>query len=83
MMTNRYIHPNDEFYININLKVKVTSVGDWSGIPQEVTNRNYEMVKNNGNLQKWIEDHLRSQIMWSNDLTTDLLDRVIFEVVDE
>ena len=82
-MANRYIHPNDEFDININLKVRVTSVGDWSGITKETTEGNYEMIKNNGNLQKWIEDHLRNQIMWSNDFTTDLLDRVIFEVVDE
>ena len=82
-MANRYIHPNDEFDININIKVRVTSVGDWSGITKETTEGNYEMIKNNGNLQKWIEDHLRNQIMWSNDLTTDLLDRVLFEVVYE
>ena len=82
-MANRYIHPNDEFDININFKVKVASVGDWSGITKETTEGNYEMIKNNGNLQKWIEDYLRNQIMWSNDFTTDLLDRVIFEVVYE
>ena len=82
-MANRYIHPNDEFDININLKVRVTSVGDWSGIAKETTEGNYEMIKNNGNLQKWIEDHLRNQIMWSNDFTTDLLGRVTFEVVYE
>ena len=82
-MGNRYIHPNDEFDINIKLKVKVTSVGNWSGIPQETTEEDYETIKNNGNLQKWIEDHLRNQIMWENDLTVDLLDRVIFEVIDE
>ena len=82
-MGNRYIHPNDEFDINIKLKVKVTSVGNWRGIPQETTEEGYEMIKNNGNLQKWIEDHLRNQIMWTNDLTIDLLDRVIFEVIDE
>ena len=81
-MGNRYIHPNDEFDINIKLKVEVTSVGNWSGIPQETTEKDYEMIKNNGNLQKWIEDHLRNQIMWVNDLTVDLLDRVIFEVID-
>ena len=81
-MGNRYIHPNDEFDINIKLKVKVTSVGNWSGIPQETTEKGYEMIKNNGNLQKLIEDHLRNQIMWTNDLTLDLLDRVIFEVID-
>ena len=77
-MCNIYIHPNDEFDINIKLKVKVTSVGNCSGIPKETTDENYEMIKNNGNLQKWIEDHLRNQIMWANDLTIDLLDRVIF-----
>lgn len=81
-MGNRYIHPNDEFDINIKLKVKVISVGNWSGIPQETTEKAYEMIKNNGNLQKWIEDHLRNQIMWTNDLTIDLLDRVTFEVID-
>jgi len=57
-MGNRYIYPNDEFEINISLKVKVTSVGNWSGIPQEVTEENYEMVKNNGNLEMWIKNHL-------------------------
>lgn len=82
-MGNRYIYPNDEFDINIKLKVKVTSVGNWSGIPQETTKEDYETIKSNGNLQKRIEDHLRNQIMWTNDLTTDLLDRVIFEVIDE
>lgn len=82
-MGNRYIHPNDEFDINIKLKVRVTSVGNWSGIPQEITEEDYETIKNNGKLQKWIEDHLRNQIMWTNDLTVDLLDRVIFEVIDE
>jgi hypothetical protein len=81
-MGNRYIHPDDEFDININLKVKVTSVGNWSGIPQEVTEENYEMVKNNGNLEMWIKKHLENQIMYQNDLNTDLLDVVVFELVE-
>ena len=70
-----------EFQINISLKVRVTSVGNWSGIPQEVTEENYEMVKNNGNLEMWIKNHLVKQIMCQNDLNTELLDMVVFEVV--
>ena len=81
-MGNRYIYPDDEFEINISLKVKVTSVGNWSGIPQEVTEENYEMVKNNGNLEMWIKKHLENQIMYQNDLNTDLLDVVVFELVE-
>lgn len=81
-MGNRYIHPDDEFEINISLKVKVTSVGNWSGIPQEVTEEDYEMVKNNGNLEMWIKKHLEKQITYQNDLNTDLLDVVVFEVVE-
>ena len=81
-MGNRYIHPDDEFQINISFKVKVTSVGNWSGIPQEVTEENYEMVKNNGNLEMWIKKHLENQIKCQNNLNTDLLDMVVFEVVE-
>ena len=81
-MGNRYIHPDDEFEINISLKVKVTSVGNWSGIPQEVTEENYEMAKNNGNLEMWIKKHLEKQITYQNDLNTELLDMVVFELVE-
>ena len=80
-MGNRYIYPDDDFQINISFKVKVTSVGNWSGIPQEVTEENYEMVKNNGNLEMWIKKHLENQIMYQNNLNTDILDVVVFEVV--
>ena len=80
-MGNRYINPDDEFEINISLKVKVTSVGNWSGIPQDVTEENYEMVKNSGNLEMWIKKHLENQIMYQNNLNTDLFDMVVFEVV--
>ena len=82
-MANRYIHPNDEFEVNINFKVKVTSVGDWSGIPQEVTKRNYETIKNDGSLVKEICEKLKSEISSCNEINLDFLDRVIFEVVDE
>ena len=81
-MGNRYINPDDEFEINISLKVKVTSVGNWSGIPQDVTEENYEMGKNNGNLEMWIKEHLENQIMYQNNLNTDLLDMVVFELVE-
>ena len=82
-MVNRYIHPNDEFEVNISLKVKVTSVGDWSGIPQEVTKRNYETIKNDGTLVKEICEKLKSEISSCNEINLDFLDRVIFEVADE
>lgn len=82
-MANRYIHPNDEFDININLKDKVTSVGDWSGIHQEVTKRNYETIKNDGTLVKEICEKLKSELSSCNEINLDFLDRVIFEVVDE
>lgn len=82
-MANRYIHPNDEFEVNINLKVKVTSVGDWSGIPQEVTKRNYEAIKNDGTLVKEISEKLKSELSSCNEINLDFIDRVIFEVVDE
>ena len=82
-MTNRYIHPNDEFEVNINLKVKVTSVGDWGGISQEVTKHNYETIKNDGTLIKEICEKLKSELSYCNEINLDFLDRVIFEVVDE
>jgi hypothetical protein len=82
-MANRYIHPNDEFEVNINLKVKVTSVGDWSGIPQEVTKHNYETIKNDGTLVKEICEKLKSELSSCNEVNLDFLDRVIFEVVYE
>lgn len=82
-MANRYIHPNEEFEVNINFKVKVTSVGDWSGIPQEVTKHNYETIKNDGTLVKEICEKLKSEISSCNEINLDFLDRVIFEVVDE
>ena len=82
-MANRYIRPNDEFDIIINLKVKVTSVGDCIGIPQEVTKRNYETIKNDGTLVKEICEKLKSEISSCNEINLDFIDRVIFEVVDE
>ena len=82
-MANRYIHPNDEFEVNINFKIKVTSVADWSGISQEVTKRNYEIIKDDGSLVKEICEKLKSEISSCNEINLDFLDRVIFEVVDE
>ena len=81
-MGNRYIHPEDEMTINLSLKVKIKAVGDYSSVSVDVTKRNYDFVKDNGDLVEYIKDEILSKIPYQGEVNLDFIDRIIYEIID-
>lgn len=81
-MGNRYIHPEDEMTINLSFKVKIKAVGNHSSTCVSVTKRNYDFIKNNGDLVECIKDEILKKIPHQSEINLDFIDRIIYEIID-
>lgn len=81
-MGNRYIHPEDEIEINFSLKVKIKAVGDHSSVGVNVTQNNYDFIKENGDLVECIKDGIMNKIPHEGEINLDFIDRIIYEIID-
>lgn len=81
-VANRYINPEDEMTINLSLKVKIKAVGDHSSVGVNVTQQNYDFVKDNGDLVEYIKEEILSKIPYQGEINLDFIDRIIYEIID-
>lgn len=79
-MGNRYINPEDEFEITIKLKVKINAVGDHSSVGTNVTQDNYNFIKENGDLVEYIKEDIVNKIPYQGEANLDFIDRIIYEI---
>lgn len=81
-MGNRYIHPEDEIEINLSFKVKIKYVGNHSSVDISVTQKNYDFIKDNGDLVEYIKEEILNNIPYEGEINLDFIDRIIYEIVD-
>lgn len=79
-MGNRYINPEDEFEITIKLKVKINAVGDHSSVGINVTQDNYNFIKDSGDLVEYIKEDIVNKIPYQGEVNLDFIDRIIYEI---
>lgn len=81
-MANHYIHPEDEMTVNLSFKVKIKAVGNHSSTCVSVTKRNYDFIKDNGDLVEYIKEGIMNKIPHECEINLDFIDRIIYEIID-
>ena len=80
-MGNRYIHPEVVIEVDIPMKVKIVSLGDWSGIGVERTQEKWDELLSTGDIKKLIADSRAQQLLSVVELEDqDVFDRMIVEI---
>ena len=72
-MSSNWIHPEQQFDVQLNVKVKIDSVGDWCclGTPQDLQLKFDKMVKS-GDVQKLIQKAILEDLIYGEGFQVDL-----------
>lgn len=83
-MSNRVVKINEDFEIDIKLKISVTNIVEWDGIPENDIRNCYESMKEGDNeFINEIKDELLSSVLGEHDIEIDPVGRVqmVVEIV--